>query len=313
MMEASSEWSVFYTTLNRLGLHLLKNVHPALIPYIADEAEGSDAFYSYGLEECFGAWESGDHEYAVRSAFEEWCENVRRHIDDILGPFSLILPVLIQLGVTPDDIEKCRESAGDITLDLDDDKLRLFIDTIKLDLGHLPESPEILIQGIIQPYGEDKEGKLIRAMAFPWQLVVEKLVRDWDLAYQIPYEKWEEMVAAAFDRAGYDKVILTPRSGDHGRDVIAIKEGVGSIRIINSVKAYKPNHRVKHDDVRALIGVLHGDPQATKGIVTTTSSFAPGIATDPFIAPLIPYRLELMDGAQLKKWLADLALSSKNS
>ena len=26
------------------------------------------------------------------------------------------------------------------------------------------------------------------------------------------------MIAAAFDQDGYDEVILTPRSGDHGRD-----------------------------------------------------------------------------------------------
>ncbi|WP_370137360.1 hypothetical protein [Bradyrhizobium sp. USDA 313] len=32
---------------------------------------------------------------------------------------------------------------------------------------------------------------------------------------------------------------LTPRSGDHGRDVIAVRSGVGCIKIIGSVKAYK--------------------------------------------------------------------------
>jgi restriction system protein len=71
------------------------------------------------------------------------------------------------------------------------------------------------------------------------------------------------MIAAAFDQAGYDEVILTPRSGDHGRDVIAIKKGVGSIRIIDSVKAYKPGHLVRYDDVRALAGVLLGDQGAS--------------------------------------------------
>src|SRR6266446_3923140 len=108
-------------------------------------------------------------------------------------------------------------------------------------------------------------------------------------------------------RVGYDEVILTPRSGDRGRDVIAIKRGVGCIRIIDSVKAYKPSHLVRHDDVRALAGVLHGDLKASKGIVTTTSDFAPGIATDPYLAPLMPFRLELMNGERLKKWLSDLS------
>src|ERR1700674_1689501 len=29
-------------------------------------------------------------------------------------------------------------------------------------------------------------------------------------------ERWEEIVAGAFKKAGYDEVTLTPRSGDHG-------------------------------------------------------------------------------------------------
>ena len=127
------------------------------------------------------------------------------------------------------------------------------------------------------------------------------------MAFQISPRTWEEMIAAAFDQDGYDEVTLTPRSGDRGRDVIAVKNGVGCIRIIDSVKAYKPSHLVKHDDVRALLGVLSGDPKASKGIVTTTSDFAPGIATDPLIAPFMPTRLELMNGEKLKSWLATLS------
>ena len=88
----------------------------------------------------------------------------------------------------------------------------------------------------------------------------------------------------------------------------ALTVATRSIRIIDSVKAYKPEHLVDYDDVRALSGVLHGDQQATKGILTTTSDFAPGICDDPFLKPLIPYRLELMNGTRLKKWLEQLAL-----
>jgi restriction system protein len=46
------------------------------------------------------------------------------------------------------------------------------------------------------------------------------------------------------------------------------------------------------------------DTQASKGVVTTTSDFAPKIATDPTIAPLIPHRLELVNGQQLVKKLS---------
>ena len=109
----------------------------------------------------------------------------------------------------------------------------------------------------------------------------------------------EELIAASYEEEGFDEVVLTPRSGDRGRDVIAVRHGFCTVRIIDQVKHYSPDHRVPANDVRALVGVLLSDERATKGFVTTTSSFAPGVATDPFIAKHVPFRLELVDGKHL--------------
>jgi restriction system protein len=79
------------------------------------------------------------------------------------------------------------------------------------------------------------------------------------------------------------------------------------VKIIGSVKAYKPGHLVSYDAVRALIGVMNSERDTSKGIITTTSDFPPRIASDPSIAPYLPYRLELLNGAALQKWLAALA------
>jgi hypothetical protein len=43
--------------------------------------------------------------------------------------------------------------------------------------------------------------------------------------------------------------------GDFGRDVLAVKRGLGIVRVIDQVKAYGPSHLVTADDVRALLGV----------------------------------------------------------
>ena len=308
-MKDVTDWSVFYTVINRLGPRLLKNVHSAIAEYVKQTAIDSDAFYSDALHGWFEEWDGGKNDSAIRGALEDWTESVKSYMDKVLGPFSAMPSLLVQFGANPAQVDEWRSSVENIELDLNDASLHLFVQSIQLELQHVPGSPEIVVQGIIESYDKTSEGLLIRALAFPWQTVVEKLVKNWELAYQISPEKWEEMVAAAFDRAGFEHVTLTPRSGDYGRDVIAVKDGIGTVRIIDSVKAYKPNHRVRHDDVRSLAGVLYGDPKATKGIVTTTSSFAPGIATDPFISPLIPYRLELMDGKRLQSWLENLAMS----
>ena len=129
-------------------------------------------------------------------------------------------------------------------------------------------------------------------------------------AFQISWEKWEEIIAGAYKKAGFEEVTLTPRSGDYERDVIAIKKGICSIRVIESVKAYKPPHLVAANDVRALMGVLQGDG-ASKGCLSTTSDFAPMIKTDPLIVPFIPSRLELINGTALFSRLEELAARQK--
>ena len=76
--------------------------------------------------------------------------------------------------------------------------------------------------------------------------------------------------------------------------------------MIDQVKAFKEGHLVTANDVRALIGVLHGD-KASKGFLTTTSDFAPKLEEDPLITQFMPAQLELINGVRLLKRLEDLA------
>jgi restriction system protein len=100
--------------------------------------------------------------------------------------------------------------------------------------------PTLTVYSLIIPERRVREGILIRSTSDLWHEFVRRMGSDWSVAYQLTSEQMEELVAGAFKKAGYDDVTLTPRSGDHGRDVIAIKYGVGCVKIIGSVKAYKP-------------------------------------------------------------------------
>src|SRR5271165_1902646 len=128
--------------------------------------------------------------------------------------------------------------------------------------------------------------------------IIERLKNNPGIAFEIPPYKWEEIVAGSYRKAGFDEVILTPRSGDGGRDVIAIMHAIGSVRVIDQVKAYKPGHLVTADDVRALYGVLVLDG-AAKGFLTTTSDFAPLLTKDLLLGSIIPSRIELINGKAL--------------
>jgi restriction system protein len=309
MNDERTPWSCFYTTLNRLAPKLLQNVHPEFIAYIEYEAVESDQFWSGGLHSAFDLWEEGKHLEAAEFALNVWCHNVQNHLNGLLGPDSCF--PFDTYGITPKKRKTLLRSVENIKILFDKEHTNWLIDAILIEIAQTLNTPELLVQGIIEPYSECSEGKLIHSIHLPWNVITDTLINNWNMAFKIPCYKWEEMIAAAFDKAGFDEVILTPRSGDHGRDVIAIKKGIGSIRIIGSVKAYKPGHLVKHDDLRALLGVLHGDQQASKAIITTTSDFAPGIIHDPFIKPFLPYRLELMNGEKLKEWFLKLSQSTK--
>jgi restriction system protein len=168
--------------------------------------------------------------------------------------------------------------------------------------------PEILLQAaIVVPGDKINEGQIIEAVAPAWFEILKQLERDPGFLYGFSkYDrKFEELIAGAYEQDGYE-VILTPRSGDKGRDVIASKPGFVSVPFIDQAKAYTPNHRVTANDVRAMIGVLTLEQNVSKGIVTTTSQFAPGIEKDENIKRLVPFRLELRDGKRLRDWLLAL-------
>jgi restriction system protein len=177
---------------------------------------------------------------------------------------------------------------------------------VSAEVARSAEFATLIVSSVIVPDQKVSEGLLVRATSAVWAEIVAHLSKDWTLAYKIPPDRWEEIIAGAFKKDGYD-VTLTPRSRDFGRDVIAIKNGVGSVKILGSMKAYGPNHPVSYDDVRALIGVVSADVAASKGILTTTSRFPPRIMEDRLIAPLVPHRIELLGGHDLQRWLTELA------
>ena len=164
---------------------------------------------------------------------------------------------------------------------------------------------DLLLQTVIVSGDKTTEGRLVQAVTVPWFDIIEVLRNDPGVAFQIPAYKWEEIIAGSYARAGFDEVILTPRSGDGGRDVIATIRGIGNVRVIDQIKAYKPSLLVTADDARALYGVLMLDG-AAKGFLTTTSDFAPRLTRDSLLGPIIPSRIELINGKMLLARLEEL-------
>lgn len=172
--------------------------------------------------------------------------------------------------------------------------------------GQLPtvliSLPEILVGAVLVERGDKHpDGDIIIAVTPVFRRFLRELERDPNSLYQLDPRQFEELIAGAYEEEGCDEVILTPRSGDRGRDVIATSRLFGTVRILDQVKLYSPHRVVEADHVRALNGVLGLDQGASKGIVTTTSTFAPGVYDE--FKPLIPGRISLRNGAELREWL----------
>ena len=168
------------------------------------------------------------------------------------------------------------------------------------------ERPEIILGAdVINVVRDTEDGQLIQYIEIPWLAIAEEILRDPEFLYKFDPRKFEEFIAASYDREGWEAE-LTPRSADGGRDVIATRNDFGSIRVYDEVKRYGPGQYVTAEKVRALSGVVYGHPNVSKGVVTTTAEFAPGVRTDPAIAPFMPNRLELRDGERLIEWIASL-------
>ena len=160
-----------------------------------------------------------------------------------------------------------------------------------------------------------EEGNQIKAVSTGWDLLRSELLLDPKFRFGFPSRpsQFEEFIAGLYVRNSWDHVILTPRSGDKGRDVIAEKRSGLRARVLEQAKAYSPRTRVTHNHVRAMAWVVCNDSQGTSGRITTTSTFGPTITTGGEFASILPARLQLRDGAAFIDWVRETAGNDSGS
>ena len=199
------------------------------------------------------------------------------------------------------DPEKIWLDDGEWYLDLSD--YTLTHDSERLSTSYSVE-PSVLLRTALVQFGErTEEGKLITAPTATWFEVSKQLKMDPSFRFEFCRKPtaFEEFLAGAYRLDGWDEVTLTPRSGDKGRDIIAVTTGMAAIRVLDQAKAHGVSNPVGQNDVRAILGVLDLDRNASEGVITTTADFAPGIASE--FEAIMPYRLETRNGQEFLEWL----------
>jgi len=164
-------------------------------------------------------------------------------------------------------------------------------------------SPTVLLKTMLVQLGEQTpDGHLIDGPTATWFEINRQLRLDPNFRFEFSSSptKFEEFLAGGYKLQGWDAVTLTPQSGDKGRDIIAVTATLSQMKVLDQAKAYGAGHLVGQNDVRAILGVLTREQDASKGVITTTSDFAPGIMDE--FEKMMPYRIETKNGQEFLEW-----------
>lgn len=124
---------------------------------------------------------------------------------------------------------------------------------------------------------QDHQERIVRAENLPFRLI-HAILHDPRHMHNLTPRQFEEFIAEVVDHLGFSNIILTPPSGDGGRDVIASNEVNGiPITFFFECKKYAEGNKVQLDTLRSLLGtVAHHATEANMGVLVTTSTFTKG-------------------------------------
>lgn len=140
---------------------------------------------------------------------------------------------------------------------------------------------EITKEEVVEPttliLPPEHQDRIVRAENIPFRLI-HAILHDPRHMHNLTPRQFEEFIAEVVDRLGFSNIILTPPSGDGGRDVIASNEINGiPMTFFFECKKYAEGNKVQLYTLRALLGtVAHHATEANMGVLVTTSTFTKG-------------------------------------
>ena len=185
----------------------------------------------------------------------------------------------------------------------------LFEKAWSLDLERLiqipnpsPEDIEELDTNALDLDSEERSA-LLSVDALPLRFIA-KILRSPNEVKNLTPRQFEEFVAETLSQLGFHDVILTPRSRDGGKDVIASHKINGiPLSFYFECKKYADDNKIQLETLRALLGTLaHDARHVNKGVLVTTSTFTKG--AKEFI--LSESRLDGKDYDGILGWIDEL-------
>lgn len=114
--------------------------------------------------------------------------------------------------------------------------------------------------------------------------------------------EFEEFMAELVERLGFYDVVLTPRTRDKGRDILAkIKVGTGELlMIVECKKRSLSSPKIGIDVVERFLFTIREKDRASYGLIATTSLFSAGAEAT---ANQYKYQLQLADRNLILRWV----------
>lgn len=168
-------------------------------------------------------------------------------------------------------LESEYERAFEVTSALNTDSV--FLGEIEISPNLDDEEGSSENQKIILP--EEFRDRLKTVQFLPIKLF-DQILNDPNLMRGMDPREFENLIAELMYKSGFENIIVTPRSNDKGRDILATKT-VCDIPIMFAFecKRYSPENKIKPEIMRALLGTIsHHQTKANKGVLVTTSSFS---------------------------------------
>lgn len=151
--------------------------------------------------------------------------------------------------------------------------------------------------------GEEEKTAIIKVNNLPLR-VLSKILSNPAEVRNITPREFEEFIADLLNELGFKDVVLTPRSRDGGKDIIASHSIQGiPLTFYFECKKYAESNKTQIETMRTLLGtVAHDSQKVNKGVLVTTSTFTKG-CKDLILAES---RLDGKDYNDILGWVSEL-------
>lgn len=150
--------------------------------------------------------------------------------------------------------------------------------------------------GLLRTIAKHADGDVVEVNRDELRKISETLTFNFDRIRSLKPREMEMLVAAIYSSTGYfDRVILTPATRDHGRDVILERDVWKGRRFLIEVKAYSDERSTPPDKIDGVLGVADGEAPGSCVALFSTSYFSSEIEKRPNVKNTIRKKLQLVD------------------